>query len=83
MHVSHETIYTTIYAHAGGELRRQLIACLRQCKGTRRPCSGGQDRRGRIPEMISIHVRPPEMNNRPPHATLNRSMTLGGVAFRF
>jgi IS30 family transposase len=32
MHVSHETIYTAIYALASGELRRLLIACLRQGK---------------------------------------------------
>ena len=64
MHVSHETIYTAIYAHAGGELRRQLIACLRQGKSTRKRRSAGEDRRGRIPEMLSIHVRPPEVNDR-------------------
>jgi hypothetical protein len=34
--VSHETIYTAIYAQPRGELRRQLIACLRQGKGTGR-----------------------------------------------
>jgi len=33
-HVSHETIYTAIYAQPCGELRRQLIACLRQGKST-------------------------------------------------
>jgi IS30 family transposase len=64
MQVSHETIYTAIYAHAGGELRRQLISCLRQGKNTRKPRSAGQDRRGGIPEMVSIHVRPPEVDDR-------------------
>lgn len=64
LHVSHETIYTAIYAHARGELRRELIACLRQGKSTRMPRSRGNDRRGQIPEMVSIHVRPPEVNDR-------------------
>lgn len=64
MQVSHETIYTAIYAHAGGELRRQLVACLRQGKSTRKPRSAGTDRRGQIPDMVSIHVRPPEAEDR-------------------
>ena len=46
------------------ELRRQLIALLRQGKSTRRPRSAGQDRRGQIPDMVSIHVRPPEIEDR-------------------
>jgi IS30 family transposase len=62
--VSHETIYTAIYAQPRGELRRQLIACLRQGRGTRLPRTRGQDRRGQIPEMVSIHVRPPEVQDR-------------------
>lgn len=62
--VSHETIYTAIYAQPRGELRRQLIACLRQGKSTRRPRSSGADRRGQLPEMLSIHVRPPEVDDR-------------------
>lgn len=64
LHVSHETIYNAIYAHPKGELRKELIACLRQGKSTRRPRSAGEDRRGQIPEMVSIHVRPPEVNDR-------------------
>jgi len=64
MQVSHETIYSAIYARAGGELRRQLIACLRQGKSTRKPRSAGTDRRGQIPDMVSIHVRPPEVEDR-------------------
>ena len=45
-------------------MRRQLIACLRQGRGTRLPRSRGADRRGQIPEMVSIHVRPPEVDDR-------------------
>ncbi len=63
-HVCHETIYTAIYAQPRGELRRQLVACLRQGRGTRMPRKRGQDRRGQIPDMVSIHVRPPEVDDR-------------------
>ncbi len=47
-----------------GELRKELILCLRQGKSTRRPRSGGVDRRGQIPDRVSIHVRPPELEDR-------------------
>ena len=63
-HVSHETIYTAIYAQPKGELRRQLVACLRQGRSTRLPRTRGTDRRGQIPDMVSIHVRPPEVEDR-------------------
>jgi len=62
--VSHETIYTAIYAQPRGELRRELIACLRQSRSKRLPRSRGTDRRGQLPEMMSIHVRPPEVEDR-------------------
>ena len=62
--VSHETIYNAIYAQPKGELRRELIACLRQGHSTRGPRSRGKDRRGQIPDMVSIHVRPPEVDDR-------------------
>src|SRR5262245_58181342 len=63
-HVSHETIYTAIYAHPKGELRRELVALLRRRQSKRMARSRGEDRRGRIPDMVSIHVRPPEVNDR-------------------
>ena len=63
-HVSHETIYTAIYAQPRGELRKQLVACLRHGRGTRLPRTRGDDRRGQIPDMVSIHVRPPEVEDR-------------------
>lgn len=64
LHVSHETIYTAIYATPRGELKRQLVSCLRQAKSARRPRSAGVDRRGQLADMLSIHVRPPEASDR-------------------
>lgn len=57
-------IYTAIYAHPKGELRKDLIACLRQGQYGRKPRSAGKDRCGRIPEMVSIHLRPTEVADR-------------------
>ena len=62
--VSHETICTAIYALPKGELRRQVIACLRQGRGTRVPRTRGVNRGSQIPEMVSIHVRSPEIEDR-------------------
>ena len=59
-HVSHETLYTAIYAQPRG----RMIACLRQGRSRRRQRTGGTDRRGQIPDRISIHVRPPEVHDR-------------------
>ncbi len=64
LQASHETIYTAIYAMPKGELRRELVTLLRQGRGARKPRSRGEDRRGCLPEMLSIHVRPPEANDR-------------------
>lgn len=62
--VSHETIYNCIYAQPVGELRKDLIAYLRHSHYKRMPRSKGQDRRGQIPDMLSIHLRPPEVEDR-------------------
>lgn len=64
LHVSHETIYTAIYAAPRGALRRELVALLRQHKCARRPRGQGADRRGRMHDLPSIHERPPEANER-------------------
>ena len=56
--VSHETIYQAIYVLPRGEIRKQLIGCLRQGRKLRRPRSQGKDRRGGLVGMTSIHQRP-------------------------
>ncbi len=61
LQVCHETIYTALYAMPRGELRSELIACLRQSRKTRRPRTRGKDRRGTILNRTSIHDRPAEI----------------------
>lgn len=62
--ISHETIYTALYAQPRGAVRRELISCLRQGHKRRRPRSRGGDHRGQIRNKTSIHVRPPEVEHR-------------------
>jgi len=64
LQVSHETIYIAICAMPRGELRRCVIGWLRFGHAKRRPRTRGEDRRGRIPDMVSIHDRPPEVEER-------------------
>jgi transposase, IS30 family len=64
LQASHETIYTAIYAAPRGALRKELVALLRQGRGARRPRSRGTDRRGALQDIVSIHVRPPEIEDR-------------------
>lgn len=63
MHVSHETIYQSLYVQARGELRRELTAQLRTRRTGRKP-QGQQQNRGRIKDMVSIAERPPEVDDR-------------------
>lgn len=62
--VSHETIYCALYVMPRGELRKELLKCLRRNHKNRLPRGRGVDRRGTIPNMTSIHERPPEVEER-------------------
>jgi len=64
LHFSHETIYQAIYAMPRGELRAEVVALLRFGHSKRRPRTRGQDRRGQIPDLVSIHNRPAEIAER-------------------
>ena len=62
LRVSHEAIYQAIYAVPRGELRRELLACLRQGKPHRGRRSKDGERRGRICDII--RERPAEVEGR-------------------
>jgi len=64
MSVSHETIYQYIYVQPKSELRKELISYLRQRKPRRKARTLELDKRGTIPDMISIHERPEEVQDR-------------------
>jgi IS30 family transposase len=64
LHVPQESIYNAISAYPKGELRKDLIDCLRQGKSGRKPRPAGEDRRGQIPGMVNIQLRPPEVSDR-------------------
>ncbi|MEX3548371.1 MAG: hypothetical protein VB125_04390, partial [Burkholderia sp.] len=54
-----------LYALPRGQLRAELITCLRQARKSRRPRACGEDRRrGKIPNLVSIHDRPAEIDER-------------------
>jgi IS30 family transposase len=62
--ISHETIYQYICVQAKGELKKELISYLRQRKPKRKSRKGEVEKRGTIPDMISIHQRPAEVEDR-------------------
>lgn len=64
MQISHESIYTYIYLLPRGELKKELIGYLRQKKKSRYSRKGSNDKRGIIPEMISIEERPASVADR-------------------
>lgn len=64
MWVSAETIYQSLYIQARGGLKRELTAYLRTGRSMRKPRRRASERRGRIPDMVMISERPPEVEDR-------------------
>jgi IS30 family transposase len=64
MWVSTETIYQSLYVQSRGALRRDLARCLRTGRAMRRPSRKPGQRKNRIPNMINISERPPEVEDR-------------------
>ena len=64
--VSHETIYRSLYVQARGALKKELIKYLRSQRQLRRSRYARQktDRRGQIPDAVSISQRPASVEDR-------------------
>ena len=63
MHVSHETIYQSLFVQGRGQLRRELARCLRSGRAARKSRTA-TDGRGRLPGMVMISERPAEIEDR-------------------
>jgi IS30 family transposase len=63
MHVSHESIYQSVYVYPRGELKRELKACLRSGRDVRKR-RGRREARGKITGAVPIGQRPPEAEGR-------------------
>ena len=62
--LSHETIYTALYAMPRGQLRARILTLLRRAHQHRRLRSAGKDRGKSIPNMMLIDDRPIEIEER-------------------
>jgi IS30 family transposase len=65
MHVSHETIYRSLFVQSRGDLRHELTRHLRTGRATRRPAGRRlPDGRGVRPNILNISQRPAEAADR-------------------
>jgi len=66
LHVSHETIYRSLFIQARGVLKKELLQCLRTQRVIRRPKKATLKGKGlgKIPEAISISERPSSAEDR-------------------
>jgi IS30 family transposase len=65
-HVSHETIYRSLFVQARGVLKKELQKHLRTGRPIRRSrhATAKADKRGQIPDMVSIRERPAAVEDR-------------------
>ena len=64
MHVSHETIYLSLFVQSRGVLKKALLAHLRQRRTYRRPKGAAAHPGGHIVDAVSIRERPATVEDR-------------------
>lgn len=80
MRISHETLYQYLYILGRGELKKEITRSLRYHRPYRRQHRLTQDdRRGTIPEMISIEERPAEVADRSIPGHWEGDLLMGGT----
>ena len=72
MHVSHETIYLSLFVQSRGVLKKALLAHLRQRRTYRRPKGAAAHPGGHIVDAVSIRERPATVEDRAVPGTLGR-----------
>lgn len=80
MRVSAETIYQSLYIQSRGGLRRELTQHLRTRRPRRKPHRDAAERRGKIPGMVNISQRPPEIEDRAVPGHWEGDLILGSTA---
>ena len=80
MRVSHETIYKALYVQGRGELRRDLHKRLRTGRALRKTRRAVGARRGKIPDMVNIADRPPEVEDRAVPGHWEGDLIMGSTA---
>jgi IS30 family transposase len=78
MHVSHETIYRTLFIQARAALKEELLGHLRRGGYMRRPRAAERSGQPRIVDGISIHERPPEVEDRTVPGHWEGDLLMGG-----
>ncbi|NDC38573.1 MAG: IS30 family transposase [Proteobacteria bacterium] len=77
MKISHESIYQYTYVQTKGEINKEVIGYLRQRKLVRQSRKLENKKRGTIPEMIRIHLRPAEVADRIVHGPWEGDLIIG------
>ena len=81
MRVSHETIYRSLFVQARNVLKKELLGHLRRGGFMRRPrAQQGKGAQASIVEGISIHQRPPQINDRAVPGHWEGDLLMGGTS---